>query len=104
MLDEISLHELQEWQAYSELEPFDEGRADWRSAQIAWVVFEAAARYASGGKKGTSAKVKDFLPVFDKREQKQLETGKTPERMKQIALMLANTYNSPGRGRKRGRS
>ena len=38
MLDSMPYRLFREWIAYSELEPFGEERADYRSAQIVWML------------------------------------------------------------------
>ena len=58
-----------EWIAYSELEPWDEGRSDWRAARIAYTV---ATSNWSG--KGRRPRFEDFMPKFEKPR-----TAKTPK-------------------------
>lgn len=59
MLREISVHQLREWRAYSDLEPWDEVRADYRSAQIVTALVNI------NRSKGTSARpVSDFVMPF----------------------------------------
>lgn len=41
MLDSVSSRELTEWQAYAQLEPFGEERADYRAATIAMLIANA---------------------------------------------------------------
>ena len=41
MLATITWTQLQEWMAFAQLEPFDEERADWRSAQVAAMIANA---------------------------------------------------------------
>lgn len=55
--------DLMEWVAYSELEPFGEERADWRSGMVASVV----ANVNRDPKRGRPFQPKDFMPQFDEK-------------------------------------
>jgi len=50
-----------EWIEYTELEPWDEQRADWRAAMVAHTM------YSMWRGKGPRRKLADFLPKFKKR-------------------------------------
>ena len=64
MLTEIDSRQLSEWIAFARLEPFDESRADIRSAIIAQTVAAA-----SGVKR--RFKIEEFMPTYGQREAKQ---------------------------------
>ena len=53
--------------AYEQVEPFDETRADLRMAILAATIVNS-----HKGKKGKSAKPKNFMPVFYKRKKKEM--------------------------------
>ena len=59
---------FREWVAYTELEPWDEQRADWRAAMIAHTM------HSMWRGKGPRRKLTDFLPKFKK--QQRLRTPK----------------------------
>ena len=59
---------FREWIAYTELEPWDEQRADWRAAMIAHTV------YSMQRGKGPRRKLADFMPKL--RTQRKLRTPK----------------------------
>jgi len=65
---------LQEWEAYSAIEPFDEVRADYRSAQIAAMLYNINrdARKDPNGKP-----IHEFLLQFDREEPTAEEKAKT---------------------------
>lgn len=56
MLDTMSSNELTEWQAFFKIEPWGEDRADWRSAQIAALIYTA-----NKGKRSPKREVRDFM-------------------------------------------
>ena len=60
LLSRCSSQELTEWQAYYNIEPFGEYRADIRSAIIACVLANV-----NRGKNTPAFKVDDFMPKFD---------------------------------------
>jgi hypothetical protein len=74
MLREMDARELAEWEAYEKLEPFGEERADLRMA-----IMTANILNALRGKKGKKAKIKDFMPDFEKALGK--KSGGDPEAM-----------------------
>lgn len=61
--------EVAELIAFDRMEPFGEGRADVRSALVAWTVASVMA-----GKRGRRPKLADFIPQWDKGEPKDAET------------------------------
>jgi len=64
LLSRVDSHELSEWVAYAQVEPFGEDRADLRSAIIACTFANMMA--AAWGKKGHKGfKITDFLPNFE---------------------------------------
>ncbi len=60
MLSQISVRQFEEWRAYADLEPWDEGRADLRAASI---VRELRQLFASDGGRRVW-KLDDCLLVF----------------------------------------
>ena len=50
---------FQEWMAYNQLDPIGSHRDDWRAAMIACTIANAMK-----GKRGRTAKLKDFMPKF----------------------------------------
>ncbi len=65
MLDTMSITQLREWFAYSELEPFGEERADYRSAQICAMIANSV---RDKKRKPTPYKVEEFLLRFGERQ------------------------------------
>ena len=61
MLAQVSSRQFEEWRAYAELEPFDEKRADHRSAQIVQAL--ADLEVARRGRRPRS-QLKDFVLRF----------------------------------------
>lgn len=59
MLRGMSIRHFQEWRAFSDLEPFDEVRADYRSAQIVREL-----RNTIGRRKGQPATLEECLLRF----------------------------------------
>ena len=81
LLDGISSHELTEWMAYAQLEPFGEERADIRSATNTMVLANAN---RDPKKKRTPYTIEDFMLFRDdaeKPEQTQAETAEKVARM-----------------------
>ena len=68
MLSLMPQRVFREWVAYTELEPWDEQRADWRSAMVAHTM------YSLWRGKGPRRRLADFLPKF-----KQKRTLRTPQ-------------------------
>ena len=75
--------EFAEWQAYYELEPWGEERADLRAGIVASTI----ANVNRG--KGKSFKPGDFMPEFDKPAPKH----QTPEQMAAVMTMFAKRQN-----------
>jgi len=69
MLSVMPQRVYREWIAYAEIDPWDEERADWRAAMVA---FTMANMWR--GKKGRKPKLKDFMPQFKKRQAPRLKT------------------------------
>jgi hypothetical protein len=61
LLREIDSHELSEWMAYAEIEPFGEPRADLRNA-MSMALYANSVR---GPKNKKVYKPADFMPTFD---------------------------------------
>lgn len=62
MLRETSPWVFREWQAYAELEPFDERRADWRAASIVTMLANVN---RDSKKKAEPFKLDDFTLKFE---------------------------------------
>lgn len=81
MLDGLTLKQFLIWQAYYELEPFGEQRADLRMAILGTVLGNL---WISKGRK---LKLKDLMPTFAKRK------PKTWRQMKSLFKQFANAHN-----------
>lgn len=92
MLASIPMRQLVEWMAYSHIEPWDEGRADWRMARLAATISHAA------GAKNISEK--DFMPDLrdpGERERERLLAIEAQARFQQqIAERRARKLNGGG--------
>ena len=93
MLSEISMRQFAEWQAYAQLEPFDEERNDLRAASIVQTLLNLHR------KKGRPAyKLKDCALRFVEARPKVL-TEQAAEEARQEVLktmdVLMRTYNAP---------
>ena len=78
-MENLSARQLAEWQAYAELEPFGERRADYRAASIAYQVgiLQQLVVSVAGGKRGKPPKFGDYLLEFDEPpERRQLSSAK----------------------------
>ena len=73
-----------EWARYAELEPFDEVRADLRSAIIATVIANV-----NRGKAQKAYTVDDFMPNYEGKTAKK----QTWQEMKAMGLMFAELYS-----------
>jgi hypothetical protein len=60
MLRSMTVRQFNEWRAYGELEPFDETRADLRSAQVTQALLNLLGR----GKRGKAFPLSDCLLRF----------------------------------------
>lgn len=96
MLGQISTRQFQEWRAYADLEPFDEERADLRSAQIVQAIFSVHRRKHQG-----PPKLKDCVLRFGEQDkvaatpdQKLIQTRRTLD-------MLTALYGSKGKRQER---
>lgn len=101
MLRAITTPQLLEWRAYSDLEPWDEERADLRAAQVVQAI-----RNAWRGKGGRSYTLKEcvlrFTPAKARTpEQARAETRRTLEMLMLIHNQQATT--SAGKGKGKGR-
>lgn len=67
-LSRISSRELTEWQAYYNLEPWGEERADLRSAIVASTVANTGLIFVDRKHRRRQYKVDDFMPDFGARE------------------------------------
>ena len=79
----MSSHELQEWIAYSLIEPFGEWRADLRAGIVASTIANV-----NRGKGRRAYKATDFMP-FERPQRK----AQTPEEMKAVAHRVAAFVN-----------
>lgn len=90
MLASMSLRTLNEWRAYSEVEPFGEERADVRAAIIA-----ATVANASRTKRGQRAfKIGDFMPEYGRKTARQ-----TPEEMKAVLQQSVGAFHAARKNR-----
>jgi len=91
MLGQITWRQFLEWEAFSELEPFDEERADIRSAQI---VAALANIHRDRKKRRTPFKLSDFLLQFGDSTKVGRAPGKTWQQMKALGKSLAASFSS----------
>jgi hypothetical protein len=95
MLRELSFGQFLEWMAYSQLEPFDERRADARAASICSLL---ANIHRDPKKRSKPFELTDFLLAFDKDDQIAAQPQRqTWQQQKMIAQMIAIAYNEPSR-------
>lgn len=92
MLEEISIHQLHEWRAYAEIEPFDEVRDDYRTASIVSAIY-----HTNRGKGAPTRPIKDFVLKFDDEPRQQ----QTWQQQKAIAQLYARAFNSDPKNRPR---
>jgi hypothetical protein len=86
MLREQSGKQFFEWQAYAELEPFSERRADYRTASIVKALWDIA----RDTKKHPSAfKLDDFVLNFEEATKKKPQT---PEQQKSILMLITAAH------------
>jgi len=74
LLARTDSRELAEWQAYSQVEPFGEGRADLRAAEVAWTMANLWR-----GKNQKAYRLADFVLAAGPEPEDEEEM--TPERM-----------------------
>lgn len=84
MMDEISWFKFLEWQAYSELEPFDEWRSDVRAAQITVAIKNIFAKHPRS--------ISDEIIEFGVEKPKRFTQTQTIEEQKGIARMIALAF------------
>lgn len=92
VLNHMPADEFLEWVQFAQLEPFGEGRADWRAAMQAAV----AANIARDPKKQRALTVKDFMPKI---EEPRKVTGKkqTVEEQLFIARVATAKFKAAAR-------
>jgi len=84
MLSEITWCDFQKWAHYAQLEPFDEWRADARSAQIVQTVINMFR-----GKDTPARPLGDFMLKFGKAAEPVEPVKQTWQEQKTIAMMWA---------------
>ena len=92
----MSSNQFKKWAIYEGLEPFEEERADWRSAQLVTTLVNVHR------KRGTRAKSpKDFFIKFDKEfEEKKPKTWQDMKAMTKELAALSNSRNVVKKERK----
>lgn len=90
MLRSISWAEFIDWIAYSELEPFDEVRADIRAASICATL---ANIHRNSKKRPQPFKISDFLVHFED-DDKPKSRKQSWQQQKLIATMIATAMNA----------
>jgi hypothetical protein len=88
MLSEISFRQLLEWETFSQLEPFDEERADVRSAHIVSMI---ANTNRNPKKRSKPWPLEDFIIPFGDSEKRE-KPRKSWQHMKMIAQMMTNLF------------
>lgn len=92
MLEQITWKQFLEWEAFAQLEPYDEERADIRAAQI---VTTLANINRDRKKRRTAYKISDFLLRFgDSANEKRSTHQKSWQQMKAISKTLAASFSS----------
>lgn len=89
MLREMSWPQFAEWIAYSQIERFDEVRADLRAASICAML---ANIHRNTKKRAQPFNVSDFLLSFGEETPKRRQTW---QEQKMIAQMIVAAYNGP---------
>ena len=90
MLSGMSIRHFQEWRAFADLEPFDEVRADYRSAQI------VQAFYSIHRKKGAQpVKLQDCLLRFGPAVETPRSAEQARDEISRTMDFLMLIYNSP---------
>ena len=92
MLRQISIRQFNEWRAYADLEPFDDGRADLRAASIVCALLNV---HRAKGK--PAVKLKDCVLRFgDEANQNQATTPEQARAQTRLTLeMLTALTNKP---------
>jgi hypothetical protein len=80
MLRAMSAKHFRDWEAYAQIEPFDEMRQDYRIASVVAMIFNMAV------KAGDRKPIKEFLLQFGEEAK---PTQKTSEQMERIAMWIA---------------
>lgn len=95
MLRELSGREWCEWQAFNQLEPLGEKRADWRSAQVVAALYNIFTR-----KKGDPVNpISNFLLTFKSAAPKRTQTN--AEKRRNLELWAMAIAGAPGPGKRR---
>lgn len=98
MLRRMQWDQFIDWMAFASIEPFDEGRADLRSASICAML----ANINRNPKKRPQPFVpNDFLLIYDEEDLKQKRPKQSLEQMKAIGRIYAEAFNEPERPKKR---
>jgi hypothetical protein len=100
MLSLISTRQFVEWKAYAELEPFDERRADYRSADVVRTLLNLFARQRGQ----SSYALDDCLVRFgdDAAQRQEVDPKKAQAEVRRAMLMLMAIHNQPAK-RQKGR-
>ncbi len=91
MLRSLTAKQLMAWEDYSELEPFDEVRADYRAAQIVTML---ANINRDTKKQKTAYKIDDFLLKFEKTEKTASAKRQTWQEQQRIAELIVMANNA----------
>jgi DnaJ-domain-containing protein 1 len=101
MLSQISTRQFVEWKAYAELEPFDEKRADFRSADVVRTLLNLFARQRGQ----SSYALEDCLVRFgdDATQRQKVDPKKAQAEVRQAMSILMAIHNAPVKAKARGR-
>jgi hypothetical protein len=92
MLAQISARQFAEWKAYAELEPFDERRADYRSADVVRTLLNLFAR----DKGGRAFPIEDCMLRFgDDAKRQSIDPKKAQAEVRQAMRILMAIHNQP---------
>lgn len=98
MLRGMSARQFNEWRAYADLEPFDEVRADYRSAQIVQVLLNT---YRKKGK--APVRLEECLLPFGEPDTQPKSADQARADIRKTMDMLMLIFNSPEGGTARSR-
>ena len=103
MLGEISIRQFQEWRAYADLEPFDEVRADLRTAHVVQTLLNLE---LVRNRKTAKLKLADCTLRFgvDAKAEEQAQSPEAARRqIHRTMQMLEAIYNEPPKPEKKKR-
>lgn len=101
LLQRLTARQIAEWEAYNEIDPIGEWRADYRTSYIAWMVTNLFIQ-AYGKKGAQGAKFEDFILMWGDNGKE--EKTQSVEEMKAILTALASSQENSKEVKKRVRT